>query len=177
MWMNFLWCWVNEQQITYLGRSGGETSVWYSFLTGTEVLSGSWFTWHISSSLTQPIFSDDIFFPMIEFASLVRILAVKKLMTAIITLEMGFKSPVRGEKMSLWILFLFLNVGKLEQIIWLKIILFSVFCGDLGTILRFHPLLYALHHQVIILVRLCQNYLCSSQLWCYKQRIKTSGGE
>lgn len=68
------------------------------------------------------MFSDDIF-EVTEFAALVRILTVKKLMIAMTILEISFKSLVGG-KTSLWILFL--NVVKLEQMIWLNIILFLV---------------------------------------------------
>lgn len=68
------------------------------------------------------MFSDDIF-EVTDFAALVRILTVKKLMIAMMTLEISFKSLIGG-KTSLWILFL--NVVELEQIIWLNIILFLV---------------------------------------------------
>lgn len=70
------------------------------------------------------MFSDDIF-EVTDFAALVRILTVKKLMIAMTTLEISFKSLIGG-KTSLWILFL--NVEELEQIIWLNIILFLVLC-------------------------------------------------
>lgn len=94
-----------------LGRCGDEISVWNSFLSCAEVLSCCWFTQHISASSTQPVSRDDIF-QVTEFASLVRILAVRKLTTAITTLEMSLRAQQGGEA-SLWILFL--NVVKLEQ--------------------------------------------------------------
>lgn len=56
-------------------------------------------------------------------------------------------------------------------------ILFLVLLCDLGPFVGFHPLPCDLCPQVIILAWLCWNYLLGSQLWGYKQRIKTSGGE